>query len=84
MIDMLIFKTVLAALALLSLAFVGMAIKILVRKNGQFPSSHVGHNPEMKKKGLVCVNTWDKLEQRKAREPVNYKKLKIDFTRIQK
>ena len=81
---MLIFKTVLAAFTLLLLAIVGMAIQIIVRKNGQFPSSHVGHNKEMKKKGLVCANTWDRLEQKKARGTVNFKKLKVDFTRFQK
>lgn len=33
----------------------GMALNILVRKNGKFPAYRVGHNKDMKKLGITCV-----------------------------
>jgi len=38
---------------LVAIAVVGLAIGIIVR--GKFPDTHVGHNAEMKKKGISCV-----------------------------
>ena len=40
---------------LLSLAFLGLALNILVKKNGHFPEHHIGHNREMKKLGINCA-----------------------------
>lgn len=33
----------------------GMALRILVLKNGKFPEFRVGHNKAMRKKGISCV-----------------------------
>ena len=43
------------ALILTALAIVGMALSILIRKNGRFPAYQVGHNREMAKRGIRCV-----------------------------
>ena len=45
----------LISFVLLSLAFLGMAIKILVKKKGRFPQYKVGHNSDMAKMGVKCV-----------------------------
>jgi len=33
----------------------GLALNILVKKNGRFPAYRVGHNRDMKKLGISCV-----------------------------
>ena len=33
----------------------GMAINLLLRKNGKFSSTSVGRNKEMAKRGITCV-----------------------------
>ena len=43
------------ALILIALAIVGMALSMLIRKNGRFPAYQVGHNREMAKRGIRCV-----------------------------
>ena len=40
---------------MLSLAMLGMMLKILVKKKGKFPEYRVGHNRHMAKKGIKCV-----------------------------
>ena len=40
---------------LLVIALAGLALNILVRKNGKFPAYRVGHNRDMHKRGISCV-----------------------------
>lgn len=40
---------------LLGISFLGMALNILIKKNGKFPAYQVGHNKDMKKLGISCV-----------------------------
>ncbi|MDR1859372.1 MAG: hypothetical protein LBR06_00425 [Bacteroidales bacterium] len=40
---------------LVAIAIAGMAIKILLKRNGRFPDTHIGNNPEMRKRGIKCV-----------------------------
>jgi hypothetical protein len=40
---------------MLSIAMLGMMLKILVRKKGKFPEYRVGHNRDMHKLGISCV-----------------------------
>ncbi len=42
---------------LISVAFLG--IRMLVKKDGRFPDTHVGHNSEMKKRGIRCAQHND-------------------------
>jgi len=69
-------KIVLLTIALLGIAFVGMGVNILFRKK-EFPDTHVGHNKEMKKRGIVCAKTMDKMEQNKAKAEIRYKNLSL-------
>jgi len=58
-----------AVTAVLLLAgVVGMAITILVKKNGRFPETHIGHNREMRKRKIHCAKTWDRQEQNKVQD----------------
>ncbi|MFN2314047.1 MAG: hypothetical protein ABR531_06290 [Bacteroidales bacterium] len=36
-----------------------MAISILVKPKGRFPDTHVGHNKEMRKRGITCAQHTD-------------------------
>jgi hypothetical protein len=40
---------------LLSLAMLGMALNILLKKKGRFPAYRVGHNKDMRNLGITCV-----------------------------
>jgi hypothetical protein len=70
-------KVILLAIALVSLAFFGLALQIVLKKNGKFPDTHVGHNREMKKRGIVCAKTFDRMEQAKVKKEQKLKNLKL-------
>jgi len=69
-------KVFLLTLAIVGIAFIGMAFNLIFRKK-MFPDTHVGHNKEMKKKGIVCAKTMDKMEQAKAKEAIRFKNLTL-------
>jgi len=72
-----VIKIILIAIALVSVAVFGLAVRIVLLKGGKFPETHVGKNREMKKYGIVCVKTYDKIEQNKARKEQKFKDLKV-------
>lgn len=55
-------KLLAITLILMVLIFLGFSLKILLKKKGEFPEIHVGHNKEMKKRGIYCVKIVDKME----------------------
>ncbi len=57
-------KVILLAMGLMAIVFILMAIKMLLKKNGAFPNLHIGGNSELKKRGIYCVQTMDKLERK--------------------
>lgn len=67
----------LLALGLLGLSMAGMAITILVKKGGKFPNTHVSGNKHLKKNGVYCSQTQDKLEQRNAYKNLNFDNVKL-------
>lgn len=69
-------KVILLALALLSIGILGMAVNIVFRKK-RFPETHVGHNKEMKKRGIVCAKTMDRQEQEKVNNQIRYDKVRL-------
>jgi len=36
-----------------------LSVKIIVKKNGQFPHIHVGGNPALQEKGIKCAQYQD-------------------------
>ena len=54
-----ILKLLLISAILIGLAMAGLAITILLRPKGQFPDTHVGHNKEMRKRGITCAQSTD-------------------------
>lgn len=47
-------KLVLLTVGMLALAFAGIAIKILVKKNGQFAGTCASNNPLLQDEGAAC------------------------------
>jgi hypothetical protein len=70
-------KIVLLTIGILSIAFVGLAINILIKKGGKFPNTHVGGNRHLKSKGVYCSQTQDKIEQLNANRKSKFQKLKF-------
>lgn len=68
-------KVVLLAVGLVSIAMLGLAIRLLLIKGGKFPNTHVSGNKYLRRNGVYCSQTQDKLEQRKAWKKVNYNNL---------
>lgn len=68
---------ILLTIGLMALAMAGMAVTILLKKGGRFPNTHVSGNKYLKKNGVYCSQTQDKLEQRNA-----YKNLKFGNVKL--
>ena len=69
-------KTILMAVILLIFAFAGLAIAILVRRNGRFPDTHIHSNKYLREKDIHCIQKEDNLEQIKARRKDIFRNLK--------
>lgn len=51
-------------LAILGIGGAFMAIRLFFIKDGEFVNSHVGSNPNMKKKNIGCAKSIDKLHRK--------------------
>lgn len=65
------------AVALVAIAFAALAIRVLVQKRGKFPNLHIGSNKHMRERGITCAQTFDKMEQAKAKRQLTFKELSI-------
>ena len=68
-----VIKLILITTILVSFAIAGLALRVLIKKGGKFPNTHVGGNKHLKRQGVYCSQTQDKLEQRKAHKKIDYK-----------
>mgnify|MGYP001420554309 CR=1 FL=1 len=68
-----ILKVFLLSVGILSIAMVSLALTMLFRKGGKFPNTHVSGNKYLKRKGVYCSQTQDKLEQRNATKKIEFK-----------
>ncbi len=59
-----IILVVLISVIIVGACFAGLAIGILLKKNGRFPETHIGRNREMAKRGIHCVEGDDYIERR--------------------
>ncbi len=72
-----VLKIILLAVALVAIALLGLATQILLKKGGKFPNTHVGGNKHLKRQGVHCYQTQDKIEQINARKEVDFKNVKL-------
>lgn len=75
---MALLKIVFLAVVLMVLVIIGLAINILFKKGGKFPNMHIGSNPHLKARGVTCAQTYDRMEQAKARKELRFKSLALD------
>ncbi len=73
--EMEVLKIILLSVALVAIAMFGLAIRILLLKGGKFPNTHVSGNKYLKKQGVYCSQTQDKMAQRDARKKVKFDNL---------
>lgn len=66
-------KVFLLTLGILSIAMLGMAITMLVKKGGKFPNTHVSGNKYLKSKGVYCSQTQDRMEQLGSNKKISFK-----------
>jgi hypothetical protein len=52
-------KLLILSLIFIALAALGFGIRILLKSGGMFPDTHVGHNKEMRKRGITCAQNND-------------------------
>lgn len=62
-----VFKVILLSIALMAVVFVLFSINILLKKDGKFPSLHIGGNKEMKKRGISCATSQDREARKKGK-----------------
>lgn len=72
-----ILKVLLLTVVLMGLIMVGLAWKIIFKKGGKFPNTHISGNEHMKARGVTCVQSYDKMEQAKVRKEMRFKELKL-------
>ncbi|MDH6358643.1 hypothetical protein [Parabacteroides sp. PF5-9] len=52
--------TLLITVIILVICIALLSVKILFKKGGEFPNTHVGGNKTLRKKGIHCAKTQDK------------------------
>ncbi len=62
-----VWKTLIAAVVFVGLCVVGLCFNILFRKNGKFPETEISRNPEMRRRGIRCVNEEEAIRLRRER-----------------
>ena len=50
---------IIVSVFVVGLCVFGLCFNIIFRKNGQFPDSEVGHNKELRKRGVICMREED-------------------------
>ena len=49
----------LATIIILIICMVLLCVKVLLKKNGRFPNTHVDSSPALRKEGIACARTQD-------------------------
>ncbi len=60
----------LISVVLVALAIIGLGVSIFFKKNGKFPETRVGNNPEMRKLGLSCAKS-EELKKHNLQQNIN-------------
>lgn len=68
-----ILKVFLLSFGILSIAIVGLGLTMLVKRGGKFPNTHVSGNKYLKRNGVYCSQTQDKLEQLDSKKKITFK-----------
>lgn len=53
-------KTILITMLIVAICIALLSIKILLKKNGRFPNTHVSGSKAMRERGIGCVQSQDR------------------------
>lgn len=53
------FNVILAAILILISCMVLLCMRVILKKDGRFPDTHVDSSPALRKKGIACARTQD-------------------------
>ena len=56
--------TLLITVIILVICVVLLSVKVLFKKGGRFPNTHIEGNKAMSKKGIYCAKTQDRLDSK--------------------
>ena len=62
-----ILKLLIISVVLMGVITALMAIRILLKKNGHFPNTHIGGNKNMARRGIFCASAQDKIARKDRR-----------------
>lgn len=69
-------KGLLVTLIIVGISMAFLAIKLIVKKNGRFPNTHIGHSTAMRKRGITCVQSMDAMERKENPHRINERRKK--------
>lgn len=55
-------KTMLLCVLIIAIAMVLLAVRIIIIKGGKFSSQHISQSKAMRKRGIHCVQSMDRIE----------------------
>ena len=58
-------KTLLITVLIILVCVALLSVKVIFKKNGRFPNTHIGGNKALAKKGIYCAKTEDRIQQRR-------------------
>lgn len=53
-------ETIAITMLIVAICIILLAIKIILKKNGRFPNTHVSGNKALRKQGIGCVQSQDR------------------------
>lgn len=62
-----ILKVLLLSIVLMAVVALLFSVTIIFKKNGKFPSLHIGGNKEMVKRGISCATSQDREARKKGK-----------------
>lgn len=68
------FETILITVLIVAICIALLAIKILIKKNGKFPNTHVSGSKAMRERGIGCVQSQDREARKKKNISVKEKR----------
>ena len=57
-------KTILIALLIVAISMALLSVKVLLKKDGRFPNTHVGGSKAMRERGIGCIQSQDREARR--------------------
>ena len=54
-------KVILFSLIIVAFSVIFMAVQIILKKHGRFPKTHVSSSKAMRKRGITCVQSQDRM-----------------------